>query len=114
MLFFFAHHTLQYWYLPQHGQLEDPISTFVEAFLRLLLGIPIVVADFNLLEEEIAWKEEAGGDVRPVKATVLRVMVMCMLPHLHYTPNQLWAAAVQAPTVGKLGQTSCLPRWVTK
>ena len=73
-----------------------------------------MAADFNLLEEEIAWKEEAGGDVRPVKAIVLWVMVMCMPPHLHYTPNQLWAAAVQAPTVGKLGQMSCLPRWVTK
>ena len=56
--------------------LENPISALAEAVLRLSHGIPSTVMEFNPLEEEISWKGEAGGDVRPVKATVLQVTVM--------------------------------------
>ena len=68
-------------------QLEDPISAFVDIVPGLLLGVQSMALDVNLLEEEIGWKGEAGGDIRPVKTMVLQVVVMCSPPCLHYTPN---------------------------
>ena len=37
---------------------EDPISTSVEAVLRLSLSVPSRAADLNLFEKEIGWKGE--------------------------------------------------------
>ena len=87
--------------LPQLGQLEDPISTLAEAVSRFLLGILSTVVDLNLFEEEIGWKGEVGGNVRPVKATVLWVMAMHPPPRLYYSSNQLWATTVWMPAVGR-------------
>ena len=80
---FFIYHLLQHWQLLHLRHLKDPISTFVKAVLRLLLGFPSTAVDVNLLGEEIAWEGEAGGDLRPVKATVLRVRVMYIPFYLH-------------------------------
>ena len=68
-----------------------------------MLSIPIVAMDVNLLEEEMGWKRVAGGNVRPVKATVLQVMTMYMLAGLYYPSNQLWATVVWEPMVGRPG-----------
>ena len=35
-----------------------------------------MVADLNLFKEEIGWKGEVGGKVRPLKAMVIRVAAM--------------------------------------
>ena len=53
-----------------------------------------MVSDLNLLEEEISWKGEAGGNVRPLKAMVLWFTMMHPPPHLYHSPNQLWATTV--------------------
>ena len=87
-LFSFVHHPLWHWQLLQLGQLEDPISALAEVFLRFTLGVLSTGVDLNLFEEEISWKGESGGNVRPVKAIVLRVIAMRPTPHLHYSPNQ--------------------------
>ena len=39
---------------------------------------------------------------------VLWVAAMRPPPHLHYSPNQLWAAMVWAPVVGRHGQAGWL------
>ena len=52
---------LQHWQLPQLGQLEDPISDFVELVLRHFLGVLCETVDTYLLEEEIGWKGVARG-----------------------------------------------------
>ena len=61
----------------------------VEVVSRLLLSVPSTAVDLDLFEKEIGWKGEAGGDVRPLKATVLWVTVMYPPPRLHHSPNQL-------------------------
>ena len=71
VLLFIIHHPLWHWQLPQLGQLEDPISTLAEVVSRLSLGVPSTAMDLNLLEEEIGWKGQVGGNVRPLKAMVL-------------------------------------------
>ena len=53
---------------------------------------------------------EAGGNVRPLKAMVLQVVLMCPPPQLHHSPNHLWAAMIWAPVVGRHGQAGGLPR----
>ena len=63
------------------------MSDFEEVVLRLSLGIPSIAVDFNLFEEEIGWKGVVWGDIRPVKATVLWDVAICLLPHLHYPPS---------------------------
>ena len=78
-LLFLTHHTLWLWQLPQFGQVEDPISTFVELVSRLLLS-NLSIADVNLLEEEIGWERLVGGGIRPAKAMVLRVAAVCLPP----------------------------------
>ena len=42
-----------------------------EVVSRLLLRVLSMVVDINLFKEEIIWKGEAGGKVRPLKAMVL-------------------------------------------
>ena len=68
-----------------------------------------MVVDLNIFEEEIGWKGEVGGDIRPVKAMVLWVVAMHLLPRLHHSPNQLWATTVWVPAVGRHGQVGGLP-----
>ena len=82
--------------------------------MRLSLGVLSMAADLNLLEEEIGWKGEVGGNIRPLKATVLPVMAMCPLPHLHHSPNQLRAATIWAPVAGRHDQVGGLPGWATR
>ena len=113
-LFFFIHHPLWHWWLPQLRQPEDPISTWAEVVSRLLLGVPSAVADLNLFEEKIHWKGETGGNIRLVKATVLRVAAMCPPPHFHHSPNQLRATTVWMPAAGRHGQAGSLPRLATR
>ena len=84
MLLFFTHDILWYWLLLQLEQLGNLISAFVEMVSSLSISIPIVAVDVNLLEEEIGWKGVVEGDIRPLKAMVLRVMVVCPPPHFHY------------------------------
>ena len=98
----------------QLRQLKDPISTIVEVVSRLLLSIPSAAVDVNLLEEEIGWKGLTWGDIRPVQAMVPGVMAVCPPPHLHYPPNQVWATMAWVPMVGRPGQASCMPGWVTR
>ena len=62
-----------------------------------------MAADLNLFKEEIGWKGEAEGNIRPLKATVLRVAMMRLPPYPHHFPNQLWAAMIQAPVAGRQG-----------
>ena len=57
--------------------------------MRLLFGLPSIVADFNLLEEDISRKGVAEGDLRPVKAIVLRVAAVQLPPSLHKPPSTL-------------------------
>ena len=61
------------------------------------------VADLNLFKEEISWKGEAGGNVRPLKAMVLWVTTMHPPPRLHHSPNQLRATTIWVPVVGRHG-----------
>ena len=42
----------------------------------LLLRVLSAAADLNLFKEEISWKGEAGGNIRPLKATIIWVAVM--------------------------------------
>ena len=95
-------------------QLEDPISAFVEVALRNLLSILSVTVDVNIFKEEMGWKGIVGGYVRPVKAMVPQVAVMCTPPHFYYPPNQLWATAAHVPMVAWPTQASCMPRWVIR
>ena len=66
-LLFLDCHLPQHRYLPQLGQPEDPISTIAEAVSGLPLGVLSMAVDLNLFKEEIAWKGEVGGKVRPLK-----------------------------------------------
>ena len=50
-----------------------------------------MAVDLNLFKEEISWKGEAGGKVRPLKATVIWVTAMRLPPRPHHSPIQLWA-----------------------
>ena len=68
-----------------------------------------MVLDLNLFKKEISWKGEVGGNVRPLKATAIWVTAMRPLPHPHHSPNQLWAAMIWAPAVGKHSQAGSLP-----
>ena len=52
---------------------------------KFSLSVPSIVADLNLFEEEIGWKGEKGGNVRPVKATVLWAVVMHLPPRLRHS-----------------------------
>ena len=70
--------------------------------------------DLNPFEKEISWKGQVGGNVRPVKATVLQVAALHQPPHLHYSPNQLQAAMVHAPAVGRNGQAGSMPGWAMR
>ena len=108
-LFFFVHWPLRHQKLLQLGQPEDPISTSAEAVSRFLLGVPSTLADLDLFDEEISWKGEVGRNVKPLKAMVLWVATMHPPPRLHYALNQLRAAMVQAPVVGRHGQMGGLP-----
>ena len=73
-----------------------------------------MAADLDLFKEEISWKGEAGGNVRPLKATVVQVTVMCLPPNPHHSPNQLRAATIWVPAVGRRDQAGGLPRWVSR
>ena len=66
--------------------------------------------DLNLFKEEISWKGEVGGNVRPLKATVLWVTVMHLPPRPHHSQNQLRAATIWAPVAGRHGQVGRLAR----
>ena len=59
-----------------------------------------MAADLNLFKEEICWKGELGGKVRPLKAMVIWVMAMHPPPHPCTTP----------PSNYGLPQFGCL-RW---
>ena len=73
-----------------------------------------MVVDLKLFEEEIRWKGEVGGSVRPLKATVLQLVAMCPPPRLHYSPNQLQATTVWVPVMGRHSQGGDLLGWVTR
>ena len=75
--------------MPQIGQLKDPITATAEVVLGPVLGVPSAAVDVNLFKEQIGKQVVVGGNVTPVQATVLRVMVLCPPTHLHYPPNQL-------------------------
>ena len=45
-----------------------------------MLSFLSVAADLNLFEKEIGWKGEAGGNIRPMKVTVLHVTAMHLPP----------------------------------
>ena len=81
-----------------------------EAVSRLTLRVLSMAADLNLFKEEIGWKREVGGNVRPLKAMVIWVTAMCPTPHPHHSPNQLQAATIWASVVGRHGQVGSLPR----
>ena len=111
--------------MPQLGQLENPISTFVEVVLRHSLCIPSTVANVNLFKEEIGWKGVVWGDIRPVQATVLGVIEVCLPPRFHSPPNQLWATTAGAPMptnpstflqrlVALPARVSYMPRWAVR
>ena len=72
-----------------------------EVVSRLPLRIPNMAADLNLLKEEIGWKGEVGGKVRPLKAMVIWVTAMRLPPHPYHSPNQLRAAMIWVPAVGR-------------
>ena len=73
-----------------------------------------MVADLNLFKEEISWKGEAGGKVRLLKASVIRIAAMHPPPHPHHSPIQLWAATIRASVAGRHSQAGGLPRWATR
>ena len=58
-----------------------------------------MVAHLNLFKEEISQKGEVGRNIRPLKATVLWVMMMRPPTQPHHSPNQLWATTVWVPAV---------------
>ena len=85
-----------------------------EVVSGLLLRVPSMAADLNLFKEEIGWKGEAGGNVRPLKAMVIWVIAMHPPPHPHHSPNQLQATTIWAPVVGRHDQVGGLPRWAIR
>ena len=105
---------LWHWQLLQLGQPEDPMSASAEVPLGFSLGVLSTVVDLNLFEVEIGWKGELGGNIRPVKATVLQIMAIYPLPCLNYSPNQLQTTTIWAPKVGRHSQAGCLPRWAMR
>ena len=110
VLLLLNHHLPWHWYLPQLGQPEDLISTMVEVVSGLLLGVPSMAVDLNLFKEEISWKGEAGGKVRPLKAMVIWVVVMrppplpSPLPHPTMGRHNLGACGGQAQPSGRLAR----------
>ena len=58
------------------GSLKTLYPPWQKWSLRLPLRVPSMVADLNLFKEEISWKGEVGGNIRPLKAMVIWVMVM--------------------------------------
>ena len=67
----------------------------------LPLGVPSMAADLNFFKEEISWKWEVGGKVRPLKAMVIQVTVMHPPPRPHHPPIQLQAITIWAPAAGR-------------
>ena len=114
VLLFLDHHPSRHQYLLQLGQLEDPISNMVEMVSRLPLGVLSMPVDLNPFKEEISWKREAGGKVRPLKAMVIQVMAMRLPPRPHHLPIQLWAGTIRVPAVGRHGQAGGLPGRATR
>ena len=60
-----------------------------------MLGIPSLVPDVNLFQEEVTGEGEAWGEVGPLQASVSRVSVVCPPPCLDHTPLQLWATMLR-------------------
>ena len=73
-----------------------------------------MAADLNIFKEEISWKGELGGNVRPLKATVLRIAAMHPPPRPYHSPNQILATMIQVPVADRHGQAGGLPRWVIR
>ena len=54
-----------------------------------------MASDVDFFQEEAAGQGEAWGEVRLLQASILGVLEVCLLPHLHYPPYKLWIAAAQ-------------------
>ena len=66
--------------------------------MGLALGILSIALNVNLFQEEVGGKGEAWGEVTPLQASILGVVVVCPPPHLHLPPHQLQATMAWVPT----------------
>ena len=67
----------------QLRQGKYPLASPIEMIIRLALSIPSLVVKNHLFIEELYWEGVAGQMIGPVKAPVIRV-ILVHLPTSHY------------------------------